>query len=110
MKNSINTLQTIHNKINNDVMGPVFYNFLETNVPKHYDSEEFWNPMINLSEYIASDKNNVFGITDKTEYEFFMNCIFNDDFEAFLNEYNETNSTEKDWVEWSDKVISIISK
>ena len=40
---------------------------------------------------------------------FFVN-LPNDDFEAFLNEYNETNSTEKDWIEWSDKVISIISK
>ena len=107
----LENLQTIWNKVNNDEMGPVFYNFLENNVPKDYDEGgEFWNPMINLSEYIASDENNVFGITDETEYQFFMNCIFNDDFEAFLNEYNETSSTIKDWEEWVNKVITIIQK
>ncbi len=112
MKNQINTLENLHNKINNDVMGPIFYNFLEVNVPKHYDtsSEDYWNPMINLSEYLSLEENNVFGITNETEYKFFMSCIFNDDFEAFLNEENETNSSESDWNVWVDKVLSIIQK
>jgi len=106
-----NKLEQLHDLLNNEVTGPSFYEYLEMNVPKDYDSNEYWSPYINLFEYITSNINdNVFNITSDTEVQFFMYCIFNDDYEAFIQESNFSNSTEKDWEMWVNKYLTLITK
>jgi len=105
-----NKLQDIHNLVNNEVAYPKFIDYLENNVSKNYDEQEFWNPWINLHSYLHENKkDNCFNITTQTEIDFFMYCVFNDDFQSFIEECNQENSTEVDWNEWVNKYLTIIN-
>lgn len=122
--NQIEKLEQLHQLVNNEVTGPKFYEFLEKNVPKDYDSNygiEYggWNFYINLNEYLYEELGkNVLNLNTQTEKDFFMYCIFNNDFDAFLEEFNGSYdgdiegyvSTESDWEKYTQNILNVINK
>jgi len=119
MVNQINKLEQLHQLVNNEVTGPKFYSFIKNNVPKetYLDGTPFDDEYMDINEHIENE-NNVFGITNKTEKDFFKYCILNNDFEAFLNEcnghyYGDTNvvlSNESDWERYTQNILNVINK
>jgi hypothetical protein len=113
--NQIEKLEQLHQLVNNEVTGPKFYEFLNKNIPLNYDNSAW----INLSEYMFQHKdNNVLELYSEIERDFFMYCIFNDDFDAFLEEFNgsyygDSNvvlSTESDWERYTQNILNVINK
>ena len=108
-------LEKLNQLVNNKVTGPKLYEFLEKNVPKDYDSNYGipnggWNFYINLNEYLDEEiTNNVLGISDMNEKNFFMKCIFDNDYVGFLEEFNN-GSTESDWERYTQNILNVISK
>jgi hypothetical protein len=122
--NQIEKLEQLHQLVNNEVNGPKFYEFLEKNVPTHYDTgfgEQYsgWNPWINMCEYLHKEVgNNVLNLNSENEKDFFLYCIFNDDYDAFLNEcngnyYGDSDvvlSSESDWERYTQNILNVINK
>jgi hypothetical protein len=123
--NQTQKLEQLHQLVNNEVNGPKFYEFLNKSIPTNYDSNfdvpnGGWSPYINLCEYLWSNKgNNVLGLSSDVEINFFIYCIFNDDFEAFLNEFNGSYfgesdggyvSTESDWERYTQNILNIVNR
>jgi hypothetical protein len=123
--NQIEKLEQLHQLVNNEVNGPKFYEFLDKNIPTNYDSNygiEYggWSPYINLNEYLSLELGkNVLNINTQNEKDFFMYCIFNDDFDAFLEEHNgsyygesdgEYVSTESDWERYTQNILNIVNR
>ena len=115
--NQIEKLEQLHQLVNNEVNGPKLYEFLDKNIPTNYDS---FSPYINLKEYLyTNEDNNVLGLHSENERDFFMYCIFNDDYDAFLNEcngsyYGESEggyvSTESDWERYTQNILNIVNR
>jgi hypothetical protein len=111
MSTQIQKLEQLHQLVNNEVNRPKLISFIKNNVPKetYLDGTPFNDSYMDIKEHLENN-DNVFGITNKTERYFFTDCIFNNDFEAFLNEENEENSTESDWERYTQNILNVINK
>jgi len=124
MSNQIQKLEQLHQLVNNEVTGPKFYEFLDKNIPTDYDSNYGienggWSPYINLNEYLCLELGkNVLNINTENEKDFFMHCVWNNDFDAFLEEFNGSYhgdsdvvlSTELDWERYTQNILNVINK
>lgn len=106
MSNQIQKLEQLHQLVNNEVNHPKLMDFLK----KHN---------IVGPEDLENNIQQSFGFPPlEVEYSFLDLCILNNDFEAFLYEFNGDYygdsgvvlSTELDWERYTQNILNVINK